>query len=120
MDPVIFFVALVAAVFVTLTACVLFRGAPGPDPETPNEVTCVYCGWVHFPVTRAYAEGAVEGFNAYYDSLTPAQQEDNYGGHKSSIAEYIGCRLCGREDFRPSVEGDCPTGCTIGPVIYES
>ena len=83
--------------------------------------TCLKCGWVHFGVTRAFAEDEVARFNAYYDTLTPKEQQDWYGGRKSGIAHYEGCFRCGgsHTNFRDEREGDCPMGCTIQPIIHE-
>ncbi len=36
-----------------------------------------------------------------------------------TVEDYIGCDRCGGLEFRPSVEGDCPDGSTIGPVIFD-
>lgn len=83
-------------------------------------VTCVKCGWVHVAYTREEAQKAVDSFNEYYDTLSVKKQNDYYGGENSSLERsYIGCNVCKNETFRPSEPGDCPDGCTIGPVIYE-
>lgn len=85
-----------------------------------NLVTCKKCGWVHFAVTRAHAEAEIKRFNEYYDSLTEEKQEFYYGSKKSGMHNYDRCFLCGPgATFRPFKEGDCPTGCTIQPCIYE-
>ena len=46
--------------------------------------TCLKCGWVHFGVTRAFAEDEVARFNAYYAKLTPKADhgEDDEGRAK--------------------------------------
>lgn len=82
-------------------------------------VTCTKCGWVHFAVTRAFAEAEVERFNTYFATLTKEEQDLYYSGEGSSIKSYEHCNLCSGKDFRPSQPDDCPDGCTIGPVIYE-
>lgn len=81
-------------------------------------VTCLKCGWVYFEVTRAYAEDEVKRFNEYFDSLPKEQQDEFYGGNKSSVKNYERC-WCGNDykNFRLSKEGDCPTGCTQSPMI---
>lgn len=83
--------------------------------------TCLKCGWVHFAVPRGHAENEIARFNAYYDTLTPKQQRDYYGADKSSIKLYEQCDRCGgpHTNFREEKEGDCPIGCTIGPIIHE-
>lgn len=50
--------------------------------------TCNNCGWVHFGVTREFAEAEVARFNAYFDALTQEQQEGIYGGQ-----EILNCQL---------------------------
>lgn len=84
--------------------------------------TCLKCGWVHFGVTREDAEANVESFNRYYDRLPSEEQEQWYGGHCSTIEQYEKCFCCGGDwkNFRDEVEGDCPIGCTIQPIIYEA
>lgn len=79
-------------------------------------VVCTKCRWTHFAVTRKYAEDEVARFNAYYDTLTPEQQEQNYGNKKASIDGYERC-WCGNTEFVPG--NTAPNGSTIGPVIYE-
>ena len=72
-------------------------------------------------LTREYAQAEVDSFNVYYDTLTPEQQQEYYGGKRSSIKNYERCFHCGQTDgdFRPSKDDDCPRGCTIQPTIYE-
>lgn len=81
--------------------------------------TCNQCGRVAFGVTRAFAEAEVAKFNAFYESAAPEVRKC-YSG-PSSIAHYECCRQCGdgHTNFHDSVEGDCPRGCTIGPIIVE-
>lgn len=98
--------------------------AGGKDMEDSNEhiqcVTCTKCGWVHVAYTREQAEACVKSFNDYFETLSVEKQNDYYGGTGSSLEkDYIGCNVCKNETFRPSKDGDCPDGCTIGPVIYE-
>lgn len=40
-----------------------------------KQVKCNKCNWVHFQVTREYAEGEVEVFNTYYNTLTEDQKQ---------------------------------------------
>ena len=82
--------------------------------------TCSRCGWVHLGVTRAYAEAEVARFNAYFDAATHEVRE-SFGGQPAGIAEYEHCLKCGAShgQMRPSQPGDCPDGCTIGPIIVE-
>jgi len=83
--------------------------------------TCNRCGWVHFAVTREYAETESAKFMAYYETLTPEQRE-NYGKPPiNPMPQYERCFSCGQTDgdFRLSNPDDCPRGCTIQPVIWE-
>jgi hypothetical protein len=81
--------------------------------------TCNSCGWVHFGVTREFAEAEVAKFNAYFDTLTEEKREACYGNIKSHIKNYEHCMVCGEPytNFRDGVEGDCPYGCTLNPII---
>jgi len=47
-------------------------------------------------------------------------QKEFYGGHGASIKFYESC-WCGNPhtNFRLSKPEDCPTGCTINPIIFE-
>lgn len=86
---------------------------------TRKFVTCLKCGWVHMAVSRDYALQQIHAFNEYFKDLTPEQQQDFYGGRKSSMRDYSNCNLCGEAytEMRPFKEGDCPDGVTIGPII---
>lgn len=90
------------------------------DPVTGMR-TCLSCGWVHFGVTRQYAEDQVARFNEYFSTLSPEVQQSFYGGHGATLDDYLRCGLCSGSftNFRDAVEGDCPDGCTIGPIIHE-
>lgn len=85
-------------------------------------VTCQSCGWVHFEVSRQYAEDEVKSFNEYFDGLTAEQQQDFYNGKKSSVQNYERCMSCGGHysNFRDSRVGDYPDGCTINPIIVRT
>lgn len=90
------------------------------DNKWPNRMrTCNKCGTVAFGVSRSYAEKEVAAFNAYFDTLD-AKGKDLFGNRNSSILQYEGC-WCGNSyrNFRPAVQGDCPVGCTLQPIIYE-
>lgn len=82
-------------------------------------VTCNKCGWVHFQVSRAHAVAEVERFNAFFDTLAPQEQQDYYGGRGASIRLYEHCHFCDgpHTNFRDTIPGDVPDGCTIGPMI---
>ena len=82
-----------------------------------SDRTCNQCGWVHFGVTRKFAEAEVARFNAFYEASTPSVQKQ-YGG-PSHIRQYLWCNACGNShvNFRDSKPGDCPDGCTISPIV---
>ena len=80
--------------------------------------TCLNCGWVHMGLTRADAQQEVDSFNVWFDEQPPAVQ-DNYG-RRSRIDTYEGCFRCGKTEFREAKDDDCPRGCTIQPVIWDS
>lgn len=82
--------------------------------------TCLKCGWVHFGVTRQHAEDEVSRFNTYFDTLDQ-DGKDSFGNKKSSIRHYERCFFCSGPwtNFRPYLEGDCPEGVTIQPIIVE-
>ena len=84
-------------------------------------VCCNKCGWVHMGVSRAYAEAEVKSFNDYFNALSIRHQA-YYNGHLSCISNYETCDCCGNhwKDFRQAKDGDCPDGCTIGPIIHFS
>jgi len=88
--------------------------------ERESCFTCNKCGTVAFGVTREFAEAEVKRFNEYYEKLSPQKQQDYYGGTKSSLRQYERCG-CGNPhtNFRAFKEGDCPDGCTLGPIIRE-
>lgn len=80
---------------------------------------CGKCGWVHFEVSRTYAEEQVAEFNKYFDSLSKEKQESYYNGNKSSIESYEKCFRCNtsHEQAVDAQDGDCPMGSTIQPMI---
>lgn len=82
-------------------------------------ITCNRCNKVAFEVPRKGAESEVAAFNKYFNGLSKGQQREYYGGTGSNIEFYEGCHYCGNnyKDFRDAVDGDCPDGCTINPVI---
>ena len=84
-----------------------------------NLRTCNNCGWVHFGVSREAAMKEVKEFNEFFDKATLEVQKAY--GKKSSMADYVHCNKCGGscENFSPFKEGDCPDGCTLGPIVVE-
>ena len=85
-----------------------------------NLRTCNRCGWVHVGVTRAFAEDAVASFNTYFEAQVPSVRE-MFGNKHAGISEYERCDRCGgpHTNMREFTAGDCPDGCTIGPIIVE-
>jgi len=96
-----------------------FKRAKRNDMTFMKFVTCNNCGWVHMGVSADFAKAEVEKFNQYWELMTPESRE-MYGNHKASLETYLECGTCGNpyKNFRESVEGDCPSGCTIGPILH--
>jgi hypothetical protein len=79
-------------------------------------------------MSRAHAQAEVNSFNRYFYGLTPEKRQEMYGGvdpyqrpaRCSTILSYERCFSCGGPytNFRDALEGDCPNGCTIQPVIH--
>jgi len=82
--------------------------------------TCKRCGWVHFAVTREFAEKTVAKFNEFYDRQPEAVQQSF--SRRASIVSYECCNVCGNPhtNFRDAADGDCPRGVTMGPIIMEA
>jgi hypothetical protein len=73
-------------------------------------------------VTRDYATREVAIFNKYFSDLPEDKKQLFYNGKASSLEAYETCLVCGNSysNFRKAVERDCPTGCTISPIIHFS
>lgn len=84
-----------------------------------TNVKCKHCGWVHFSVTRAFAEAGVKSFNDYFATLSPKDRNAFYGNKNSSIENYQHCQRCGKTEFMPAEFNDCPDGVTISPIIWD-
>lgn len=82
---------------------------------------CPHCNWLHFPVTREYAEAQVQLFNEYFKKLSKKEQKDLYGGNGASIKKYERCFRCNNSyrDFVVAKAKDVPVGSTIQPIIKE-
>jgi adenine-specific DNA methylase len=82
-----------------------------------GEVTCNKCGWVHFGVSRSWAEAQVREFNFFYDNSPPEVQEQY--GRRADIASYEKCFSCGGSyrNFHETVEGEVAAGSTLQPII---
>jgi ribosomal protein S14 len=81
---------------------------------------CKECGWIHFVVSKKAATAEVRKFNEYYDSLSPDDQENYYGGKKASLAAYKRCFFCGTShkntrELRPL--DHLPTGSTVQSIM---
>lgn len=85
-----------------------------------SERTCNKCGRVAFGVAREWAEEQVERFNEFFHRSDDKTRE-SYGNRRSTIGSYERCMQCGapHTDFRDAVDGDCPIGCTLSPIIVE-
>lgn len=84
--------------------------------------TCNACGWVHVGVSRASAEEQIRTFNEYVQSIDPETWKLYWGSRLSEISEYERCLNCGGsyQNFREAKGRDCPSGCTLNPIIEES
>ena len=82
-------------------------------------MTCNNCGWIHFGVTRDFALAEVQSFKVYFNSLSIQDRENYYKNRPTRIEDYESCHRCGGtyRNFSKSKPGDCPDGCTIGPII---
>lgn len=80
---------------------------------------CKNCGWIHFSVTRKYAEAEVNNFNNYFNQLSKEDQSMYYGGEASSIASYENCFRCGNsyKNFVKALDKEIPKGSTLQPIL---
>ncbi len=83
-----------------------------------RDVTCNSCGWVYVAVSLDYATDQITKFNKFFSTLPKEVQINLYGGNGASLKEYLHC-WCGNsyKNFRDFKPGDCPDGCTIGPIL---
>lgn len=89
---------------------------PRVHEPSPEEVTCLKCGWVSFAVTKADALKEIEKFNGWYRKQ-PEDVKARYG-QESSLDQYR-CLRCKGTEFRRSKPGDAPRGVTLNPVVWE-
>jgi len=82
--------------------------------------TCLKCGWVHFGVSRKYAETEIDSFNTFFDKASQ-DVKDSYGNRRSNIKHYERCFYCSGPytNFRDAKPGDAPDGVTMQPIIVE-
>lgn len=61
----------------------------------------------------------IHTFFAYYNTLSPEEQQSMYNSKPSTIKQYEHCFVCGNsyKDFSPAKEGDSPIGCTLNAII---
>lgn len=83
-------------------------------------VTCKKCGWVHFEVSKTYVRQWCVDWNKLFKTK-PKEWLEQYGVTDSppSPDVYYHCFLCGGgyTNFRDSVPGDAPDGCTLQPIL---
>src|SRR3990167_6783757 len=98
---------------------------------TMRDVTCNNCGWVHFAVTRAYAQKQTDEFADFWDSSSIETKTSyfRFGAKPEELPKkynrithfhgYEVCNCCGEsyKNFRESKVGDVPDGCTIGAIL---
>lgn len=83
---------------------------------------CNKCGWVHFAVSRSFAETEVTNFNQFFDTLTVEEQQDYYSGNRSSIENYEKCFRCGESHKTATTITEFPNDLdrvTLQPMILE-
>lgn len=80
-------------------------------------VTCNGCGWVHFSVTKEYAQNEVDKYMEYYNTFT--DEEKAKSRNPPVVEDYEKCQHCNGSylDFRPSKPGDYPAICTLNPIL---
>lgn len=93
------------------------------DPDCAGDVmhdamlfrTCNRCGWVHFGVSRWFAEAEVQIFNSFYDNAAEETRR-NFAG-RTSVQDYEKCCKCGGPFTEFRAGGDCPLGVMLNPII---
>lgn len=83
-------------------------------------VACKACLWVHFQVSRKYAEKQVKDFNKYVKTLSPKVRKELYGNRaESSVSSYEKCFRCSGpyKNFRKVKKGEVRLGSTIQPIM---
>jgi hypothetical protein len=101
-----------------------------PAPVGNDQLTCNNCGWVHFGVSREYVEKQTQEFGDYWDAADKETKESFWSRavrgpmpdlfpRAEHALGYTKCQRCrgSYTNFRESKEGDCPNGCTIGPIL---
>jgi hypothetical protein len=88
--------------------------------KSHQEVTCLRCKRVSFAVSAAYARQQTDDFNDFFAKL-PDDKKKMFacGPNGADIRSYFQCMQCGNsfKNFRDAVEGGCPMGCTLSPVV---
>lgn len=87
-------------------------------------LTCGLCGWVHFPISREYAEQIVKDQNNFIEADgRPEDQRPYHYFQRATIEFYEHCHnpRCHAHytEMKPSKPEDCPTGVTLQPIIVE-
>jgi hypothetical protein len=93
-------------------------------------VTCNNCGWVHVGVTAKYVLEQTASFGDYWDAADEHTRSSfwneevrgpmpDFYPRNEHADGYRKCLRCGGiyTNFRDFKEGDCPEGCTIGPIL---
>ena len=86
------------------------------EPVKLNTVTCLNCGWVHFEVSKKYAEDAVSSYNQYVNNLPENMRIET---KMASLEDYLYCFRCNGsyKDFRDYKDGDINGVHTIQPIM---
>lgn len=87
-------------------------------------VTCGICGWVMYPISRAYAEQSVALANQRNDAISRCGDDDfrPFYFQREDISRYEKCFRCGAPftEMVKSKPEDCPVGVTLQPIIWEA
>ncbi len=82
--------------------------------------TCINCGWVHFKVSTEYIASWKKEWEDLWSTMSQDDKE-SFGVTKAppSDSSYYRCDFCNGSyrNFRDFKDGDCPTGCTVGPIL---
>ena len=97
-----------------------------------SNVTCNQCGWVHFQVSREYAEKQSIEFASWF-AKQPADTRSGFWKFGTPLADvpeqlpwdgkvnpsYERCAGCGGsyKNFREAKDKDSSDGCTLNPII---
>jgi hypothetical protein len=87
--------------------------------KQPPYLICKKCGWVHYGVSREFAQWSVSSFNEMYKNLSKKEKQDYYNNTPASLDTYSKCFSCGAPyiEFRAAKRTEIPKGSTIQPIL---